>query len=99
MSRILIQSRTLPIVSTNARKIRKWGGTYRDFSSCSILHQIINGRTSNSSQPSLTINQAYLEIIFNSLLGDLSSWDGGVEKIFCRDSDVFATNVEGIGSQ
>lgn len=74
------------------------GGRYRNLSSSSILHKIVNWRTSNPSQPSLTIKQSNLDVLFDPLLGDFPTRDIGVQQILSPDMDIFATHKELIGS-
>src|SRR5271170_2929849 len=74
-------------------------GGYRDFSGGSILHQSIDWRTSNSSQPSFTIKQSDFNVLFDSLLSDLAARKTCVQEIFARDGDIGATDMELIWSE
>jgi len=79
--------------------IQSKGRKYRDFGCRGILHQIVDRRTSNSSQPSLTIKQANLNILLDALFGDLSSGDAGIQQILCSDADVLAADKDLVRSQ
>jgi len=75
------------------------GRKYRDFGCRGILHQIVDRRTSNSSQPSLTIKQANLDILLDALFSDLSSGDAGIQQILCSDADVLAADKDLVRGQ
>lgn len=69
----------------------------RDFSGGRVLHEVVDGHAADAADPGLHVAEADVEVLANTLLGDLS-WHVHVEQVVGSDVDVLPSYVHLVGS-
>jgi hypothetical protein len=71
--------------------------TPRDLGSRGVLHEVVDGHTSDTTDPCLHIAQTNIEVLADTVLGDLAR-HVHVEQVVRSDVDILAAHMHLVGS-